>query len=87
MVAMAVTVRVTLVKTGSFHEDTGYGTGEHASTKSIAMEKARFAAAFDGMKRALRKFGNAMGNCLYDTNYLQHVDSSVAPVSNRRGET
>jgi len=27
----------------------------------------------DGLKRALRNFGNVMGNCLYDKSYAQEV--------------
>ncbi|CAO3588438.1 unnamed protein product [Absidia cylindrospora] len=81
MVAMTATVRVTLVNNGSFHEDIGHGIGEHDTNKRVAMEKARWAAAFDGMKRALRKFGNVMGNCLYDTTFLKYMDPLVAPPS------
>ena len=37
------------------------------------MEKARKEAVTDGMKRALRSFGNLLGNCLQDKEYIKLV--------------
>lgn len=71
-VGLSVTVRVTL-KDGCFHEDIGYGSCDNARSKAMAFEKAKKEAMTDGMKRALRCFGNAMGNCLYDKDYLNKI--------------
>lgn len=65
-------VRVCL-KDGTFHEDIGYGSIDNCRTKSAAFEKCKKEAVTDGMKRALRQFGNALGNCLYDKDFLQKV--------------
>jgi len=36
----------------------------------------------DGLKRALRNFGNVLGNCLYDKSYASEVIKiKVEPVS------
>lgn len=71
-VGIAATVRV-ILKDGTFHEDIGYGSIENARTKSSAFEKCRKEAFTDGLKRALRQFGNALGNCLYDKTFLANV--------------
>ena len=35
----------------------------------------------DGLKRALRNFGNLLGNCIYDKAYTQEVvKMKIAPV-------
>lgn len=39
----------------------------------MAFEKAKKEAVTDGLKRALKAFGNATGNCLYDKNYLKKI--------------
>ncbi|PWA02826.1 hypothetical protein BB558_001009 [Smittium angustum] len=65
-------VRITL-KDGTMHEDVGYGTIENAKSKSMAFEKAKKEAATDGLKRALRMFGDVLGNCLYNRNYVGSV--------------
>lgn len=67
-------IRVTL-KDGSFHEDIGYGSVENAKSKAIAFEKCRKEAITDGLKRVLRCFGNALGNCLYDKEYLRKISN------------
>lgn len=69
---LSIIVRVTL-KDGTFHEDIGYGSIENAKGKAAAFEKAKKEAATDAMKRALRTFGNLLGNCLYDKDYLQKI--------------
>jgi DNA repair and recombination protein RAD52 len=33
----------------------------------------------DALKRALRNFGNVLGNCLYDKTYLREVSKVKAP--------
>ncbi|KAF2166762.1 hypothetical protein M409DRAFT_54552 [Zasmidium cellare ATCC 36951] len=76
---LSTIVRVTL-KDGTFHEDIGYGHCENAKGKAAAFEKAKKEAATDAMKRALRNFGNVLGNCLYDKDYLAKVSKvKVAP--------
>ena len=92
---LSTIVRVTL-KDGTYHEvredhtrifvstdnakDIGYGHIENCKGKAAAFEKAKKEAATDALKRALRNFGNVLGNCLYDKDYLQRVTKvKVAP--------
>lgn len=76
---LSVISRVTL-RDGAFHEDVGYGHIENCKGKAAAFEKAKKEAATDAMKRALRNFGNVLGNCLYDKDYLARVTKvKVAP--------
>ncbi|KAH3687713.1 hypothetical protein WICPIJ_001297 [Wickerhamomyces pijperi] len=78
-VGISATIRV-ILKDGAYHEDIGYGSIENAKTKAAAFEKAKKEAVTDGLKRALRSFGNAMGNCLYDKDYLKRIHGvKVAP--------
>ncbi|KAH0580949.1 hypothetical protein H2248_012102 [Termitomyces sp. 'cryptogamus'] len=65
-------VRVTL-RDGVFHEDVGYGMLENSKSKGTALDKCKKEAVTDGLKRALRNFGNLLGNCLYDKAYTQEV--------------
>ncbi|KAG6895082.1 hypothetical protein C0992_003216 [Termitomyces sp. T32_za158] len=65
-------IRVTL-RDGVFHEDIGYGMLENSKSKGAALDKCKKEAVTDGLKRALRNFGNLMGNCLYDKSYTQEV--------------
>lgn len=65
-------VRVTL-KNGIYKEDVGFGSSEGQKTKGQAIEKAKKEAATDGLKRALRQFGNALGNCCYNKDFLRCV--------------
>ncbi|XP_068579389.1 DNA repair protein RAD52 homolog isoform X2 [Cebidichthys violaceus] len=68
-VGVSAFVKVQL-KDGSFHEDVGYGVSEGLRSKALSLEKARKEAVTDGMKRALKCFGNALGNCILDKEYL-----------------
>ncbi|EME44443.1 hypothetical protein DOTSEDRAFT_53542 [Dothistroma septosporum NZE10] len=77
---LSTIVRVTL-KDGTFHEDTGYGHCENTKGKAAAFEKAKKEAATDAMKRALRNFGNVLGNCLYDKDYLSKITKVKATPS------
>jgi len=62
-------------------KDIGYGHIENSKGKAAAFEKAKKEAATDAMKRALRNFGNVLGNCLYDKDYLARVAKvKVAPL-------
>ncbi|KAF5311001.1 hypothetical protein D9619_007927 [Psilocybe cf. subviscida] len=65
-------IRVTL-RDGVFHEDIGYGMLENSRSKGAALDKCKKEAVTDGLKRALRNFGNVMGNCLYDKSYAQEI--------------
>ncbi|XP_034541695.1 DNA repair protein RAD52 homolog [Notolabrus celidotus] len=68
-VGVSAFVKVQL-KDGAFHEDVGYGVSEGLKSKALSLEKARKEAVTDGMKRALKCFGNALGNCILDKQYL-----------------
>ncbi|XP_055012020.1 DNA repair protein RAD52 homolog isoform X1 [Boleophthalmus pectinirostris] len=72
-VGVSAFVKVTL-KDGSFHEDVGYGVSEGLKSKALSLEKARKEAVTDGMKRALKCFGNALGNCILDKEYLISIN-------------
>lgn len=39
----------------------------------MAFEKAKKEGTTDALKRALRNFGNVLGNCIYDKDYLTKV--------------
>lgn len=75
---LSVIVRVTL-RDGTFHEDVGYGHMENAKGKAAAFEKAKKEGTTDALKRALRNFGNVLGNCIYDKEYLAKVTKIKAP--------
>ncbi|KAI8355543.1 hypothetical protein BD560DRAFT_335908 [Blakeslea trispora] len=77
-IGISVTIKITL-KDGTFHEDVGYGSSENARSKASAFEKARKQAVTDATKRALRSFGNALGNCLYDKVYLNSIGQMAKP--------
>ncbi|MCJ1350943.1 MAG: DNA repair protein rad52 [Icmadophila ericetorum] len=53
--------------------DMGYGKVENCKSKATAFEKARKEGTTDGLKRALRNFGNVLGNCIYDKEYISKV--------------
>ncbi|KAG7819931.1 hypothetical protein KL909_004680 [Ogataea angusta] len=71
-------VRV-ILRDGTYHEDIGYGSIDNCNSKSAAFDKCKKEAATDGMKRALRQFGNSLGNCLYDKDYLKRI-CKVKPI-------
>jgi DNA repair and recombination protein RAD52 len=75
---LSVIVRVTL-RDGTFHEDVGYGHMENCKGKAAAFEKAKKEGTTDALKRALRNFGNVLGNCIYDKDYLSKVTKVKAP--------
>lgn len=83
---LSCNVRVVL-KDGTYHEDIGYGSIDNCRTKSMAFDKCKKEAMTDGLKRALRQFGNALGNCLYDKEFLkqiQNVKSEPVPMDESR---
>ncbi|KMU72345.1 LOW QUALITY PROTEIN: DNA repair and recombination protein RAD52 [Coccidioides immitis RMSCC 3703] len=53
--------------------DIGYGHIENCTGKAAAFEKAKKEGTTDALKRALRTFGNVLGNCIYDKDYLSKV--------------
>ncbi|KAK7940878.1 DNA repair protein rad52 [Apiospora aurea] len=69
---LSVVIRVTL-RDGTYHEDIGYGHIENCKGKAAAFEKAKKEGTTDALKRALRNFGNVLGNCIYDKDYLAKV--------------
>nr|XP_020644746.1 DNA repair protein RAD52 homolog isoform X1 [Pogona vitticeps] len=72
-VGVCAFVKVQL-KDGAYHEDVGYGVSEGLKSKALSLEKARKEAVTDGLKRALKCFGNALGNCILDKDYLRAVN-------------
>lgn len=89
-------VRVTL-RDGTFHEvsvmmwlwtvanhrqDIGYGHIENCRGKAAAFEKSKKEGTTDALKRALRNFGNVLGNCIYDKDYVSRV-TKIKPVQVR----
>ncbi|XP_023154088.2 DNA repair protein RAD52 homolog [Amphiprion ocellaris] len=72
-VGVSAFVKVQL-KDGAFHEDVGYGVSEGLKSKALSLEKARKEAVTDGMKRALKCFGNALGNCILNKEYLLAIN-------------
>ncbi|WEW55499.1 DNA repair protein rad52 [Emydomyces testavorans] len=74
---LSVIVRVTL-KNGTYHEDIGYGHIENCRGKAAAFEKAKKEGTTDALKRTLRTFGNVLGNCIYDKDYLSKVTKEKA---------
>ncbi|KAK8870001.1 hypothetical protein IAR55_000571 [Kwoniella newhampshirensis] len=73
-------VRITL-RDGAFHEDVGCGQGENIRGKGAALDKAKKEAVTDATKRALRTFGNVLGNCLYDKDYTKAVAKMTVPAA------
>ncbi|CAA7267231.1 unnamed protein product [Cyclocybe aegerita] len=71
-VGVTAVMRVTL-RDGVFHEDVGYGMLENSKSKGMALDKCKKEAVTDGLKRALRNFGNVLGNCLYDKTYASEI--------------
>ncbi|CAK7204536.1 DNA repair protein rad52 [Sporothrix eucalyptigena] len=82
-VGLSVIVRVTL-RDGTYHEDIGYGHIENCKGKAAAFEKAKKEGTTDALKRALRSFGNVLGNCIYDKKYVERVSKMKAVPVNKR---
>ena len=82
-VGISTFIRVQL-KDGTYHEDVGYGVSEGMRSKALSIEKARKEAVTDGLKRALRSFGNLLGNCISDKDYLKYVQKQLKSVRKRR---
>ena len=66
-------------------QDIGYGHIENCKGKAAAFEKAKKEGTTDALKRALRNFGNVLGNCIYDKEYVSKVTKvKAAPVRSLR---
>ncbi|KAM0674888.1 DNA repair protein rad52 [Gurleya vavrai] len=61
------------LKDGTRKEDVGFGSADNQKNRGMAYEKAKKEAATDALKRAFRQFGNALGNCLYDKEFLKDI--------------
>eukprot|EP01130_Rhizamoeba_saxonica_P005272 TRINITY_DN2117_c0_g1_i3.p1 TRINITY_DN2117_c0_g1~~TRINITY_DN2117_c0_g1_i3.p1 ORF type:complete len:206 (-),score=52.85 TRINITY_DN2117_c0_g1_i3:32-649(-) len=70
-VGVTAVVKV-MLKDGTYHEDVGYGTCENRN-QGTAIENAKKEAVSDARKRALRCFGNALGNCIYDKEHIKDI--------------
>ncbi|KAL6700683.1 hypothetical protein J3F84DRAFT_127725 [Trichoderma pleuroticola] len=81
-IGLSVIVRVTL-RDGTYHEDVGYGSIENAKGKAMAFEKAKKEGTTDALKRTLRNFGNILGNCIYDQDYVKQV-TKIKAQTNRK---
>jgi len=62
-IGVSAIVRVEL-KNGAYHEDIGFGEAVKVKGRGAALQKAKKEAVTDATKRALRVFGNGLGNCL-----------------------
>jgi DNA repair and recombination protein RAD52 len=73
-VAVEVIVRVTVTnpKGKAFREGIGHDEGK-MSDKFLAFQKTTKSANTDALKRALREFGDALGNCMNDKIYLDRI--------------
>lgn len=68
-------VRVKLIN-GTYREDIGQSRCVE-STKPKAIQTAETMAKADATKRALRQFGNSLGNCLYDNDFSAYLDEII----------
>ena len=68
-------IRVEL-KDGTFHDDVGFGSVHNERDRGKAIENARKEAVSDGVKRALRYFGAALGNCVYDKVHVKTAQAA-----------
>ncbi|KAJ1722468.1 DNA repair protein rad52 [Coemansia erecta] len=71
-VGASCVVRITL-RDGTYREDVGYGMIENVKSKGQALEKVKKEATTDALKRAMRQFGNVLGNCVYDKEYVKNL--------------
>lgn len=67
-------VRIQL-KDGTYHEDVGFGQSDGQKDLGAALETAKKACISDARKRALRCFGELLGNSCYDKDHLREVNS------------
>ncbi|KAI9624323.1 hypothetical protein H4Q26_016893 [Puccinia striiformis f. sp. tritici PST-130] len=77
-VGVSAVVKITIRKSGNFHEDVGYGKLENSKSKADALDKCKKEAVTDALKRTIRNFGNLLGNCLYNKDYLNNIKTMQA---------
>ncbi|KAI9888561.1 MAG: DNA repair protein rad52 [Vezdaea aestivalis] len=77
-------VRITL-KDGTFREDIGHGDSPGAKDKIGAIGLAEKDAVAGAMKRALKLFGNALGNCTRDEKYAKEAAKKGSGPDIKRG--
>lgn len=77
-------VRITL-KDGASHEDVGFGQSDRQKCVCTAIEHARKASISDARKRALRLFGEYLGNSCYDQSHLRDVKNNTFVATPARG--
>ncbi|KAI5191020.1 DNA repair and recombination protein RAD52 [Nematocida sp. AWRm77] len=65
-------IRITL-KDGTYREDIGFGSADNIKGKGRAIKQCQKSSITDGIKRALRQFGSALGNCCYDLRYRKYI--------------
>ncbi|KAI9995177.1 hypothetical protein PInf_012224 [Phytophthora infestans] len=75
-------VRIEL-KDGTSHEDVGFGTSDGQRDLGAALEQSKKASISDARKRALRLFGEYLGNSCYDKDHIKDVNSNkpMAPLA------
>ncbi|KAL4151641.1 hypothetical protein PRNP1_008583 [Phytophthora ramorum] len=81
-VAYSSLVRIEL-KDGTSHEDVGFGSSDGQRDLGSALEQAKKASISDARKRALRLFGEYLGNSCYDKEHIKDVNSNrpMAPLA------
>ncbi|KDO24206.1 hypothetical protein SPRG_10635 [Saprolegnia parasitica CBS 223.65] len=76
-VGYSAVVRIEL-KDGSTHEDVGFGTSDGMKELGAALEQSKKASISDARKRALRLFGEYLGNSCYDKEHIKDVAANRA---------
>lgn len=56
---------------GIYYEDVGYGFIDNVRGKVMVFEKVKKEGIIDGLKWVFRSFGNLLGNCIYDQDYIK----------------
>lgn len=82
-VGFSAIIRVTL-RSGATHEDVGFGSSDKQPDRGKAIENAKKEAVSDGLKRALRSFGHALGLSIYDTQHVKDVKDASKNAAAKR---
>lgn len=72
-VAYTCKCRITLKEENVSREDIGFGSVDGMTKLGKAIETGKKKAVTDALKRALRQFGNALGNCCYNKSYIRDI--------------
>lgn len=62
-------------------QDVGFGSLDNGRTRAQVFEKAKKQGVSDALKRSMRSFGNLLGNCIYDKEYLADLPRVKLPPS------